>query len=98
MRQEHYWGAKEIVRRLGFKDSRRLGDLKIRLSVPCYMRPDPRCPWRLLYYASESMLLVWELAKAQADRERLLAQQQEKDERKRMGLKETGRGHLTGPP
>lgn len=95
MRQNHYWGAKEIVRRLGFKDSRRLGDLKIRLSVPCFLRPDPRCPWRVLYYASESMLLAWELAKAQADRERLVAQQQEKREGQRMGLKGKGTDRLT---
>lgn len=78
MRKEHYWGAKEIVTRLGFKDSRRLGLLKIQLGVPCFLRPDPRCPWRHLYYASEAMLLTWELARAQADRERLLAQQEEK--------------------
>jgi hypothetical protein len=95
MRKLHYWGAKEIVTRLGFKDSRRLGDLKIRLSVPCYMRPDPRCPWRHLYYASESMLLTWELAKAQADRERLIAQQQEKAERKRVRSNGQGSRPLT---
>ncbi len=93
-RKSHYWGAREIVTRLGFKDSRRLGELKIRLSVPCFMRPDPRCPWRQLYYASESMLLTWELAKAKADRERLIAQQQEKEERKRIRAQEKERRPL----
>ena len=42
----------------------------------------PRCPWRHLYYASESMLLTWELARAQADRERLIEQQVAKVRRK----------------
>jgi len=74
----HYWGARAIVARLGWKQANRLPELKRRLGVPCFLRPDPRCPWRRLYYASESMIAAWELAMAQADLQRLRAEQDEK--------------------
>jgi hypothetical protein len=68
--------------RIGLKGANRLPELKRRWGVPCFLRADPRCPWRRLYYASESMLAAWELAMAKADRERLLGEQGDK-ERKR---------------
>lgn len=46
-----------------------------RWGVPCFLRPKSHCPCRHLSYASESILLTWVLAKAQTDRERLVAQQ-----------------------
>jgi hypothetical protein len=63
---------------LGLKGASRLPELKLRLGVPCFLRSDPRCPWRRLYYASESMLAAFELAMAKADRERLVAKQNER--------------------
>jgi hypothetical protein len=74
----HYFGAKAIVERLGLKRAGRLPELKLRLGVPCFLRSDPRCPWRRLYYASESMIAAWELAMARADLERLRSKQEEK--------------------
>jgi hypothetical protein len=82
----HYWGAKAIVQRLGLKGADRLPHLKLRFGVPCFLRSDPRCPWRRLYYASESMIAAWELAKAKADNERLRAELEAKAEAKKMGF------------
>jgi len=74
----HYWGAREIVERIGLKKPGRLPELKQRLGVPCFLRADPRNPWRRIYYASEQMILAWELAMGKLDRERLLRKQEEK--------------------
>jgi len=75
---QHYWGAQKIVERLGLKRASRLPELKRRLGVPCFLRADPRCPWRRLYYASETMIAAWELAMAKVDTERLHGNQDEK--------------------
>lgn len=87
----HYWGAKAIVERLGLRRASRLPELKLRLGVPCFLRSDPRCPWRRIYYASESMLTAWELAKARADNERLKGELDAKAESKQRGLGRQGK-------
>ena len=81
---EHYWGAKAIVQRLGYRDHRHLATLKLKHDLPAFLRPDPRCPWRRLYYSNESLLTLWELAKSKADTERLWAEQEAKAEAKRL--------------
>jgi hypothetical protein len=86
MTMQHYFGAQAIVKRLGLKCASRLPELKLRLGVPCFLRSDPRCPWRRLYYSSESMIAAWELAKAKADNERLRTEQEAKTEAKKSAL------------
>lgn len=75
----HYWGAKAIVKRLGLRAANRLPELIRRDGVPCFLRSDPRCPWRHTYYASESMITAWELSRGMANRERLRREQDEKE-------------------
>lgn len=78
----HYWGAKAIVARLGYKTPSALADLKIRHGLPCYLRADPRNSFRKIYYASEQMILAWQLAKAKLDTDRLIAKREEKEQTK----------------
>ena len=68
----HYWGAKEIVKRLGLKDARRLPALIQRQFLPAYRRRMPGKA-RTPYYSNSELILRWELAKAMAERERLVA-------------------------
>ena len=70
----HYWGAEAIVVRLGWQPStgRHLLELRRRHGIPCWKRKMPSHP-RLTYYASEAMLLSWELSNAKLDFERLIA-------------------------
>jgi len=74
----HYWGAKAIVERLGYKNPSSLYDLKRRVGAPCYIRADPRNPRRRMQYASEAMILAWELARSRLDTDRLDRLKEEK--------------------
>jgi len=74
----HYFGAKAILTRLGYKSLKILYRLKMDHGLPCYLKADPRNPRRRMYYASEQMLLAWELAMSTVDRNRLQAKRDEK--------------------
>lgn len=67
----HYFGAKAICERIGYKHPSSLYDLKRKVGVPCYIRRDPRNTRRRIQYASEAMILAWELARARLDTDRL---------------------------
>ena len=90
---DHYWGAKAIVERLGLKDARRLPVLITRQSIPAYRRKMPGKA-RVPYYSNSDLILRWELAEAMAERERLIAKQEEKEEMKRLRAKERERRPL----
>lgn len=72
----HYWGAKAIVERLGLKDARRLPVLIKRQSLPAYRRRMPGKA-RTPYYSNSDLILRWEMAKAMAEREHLIAKTEE---------------------
>ncbi len=67
---ELYWGAAAIVKRIGLRDPRRVPYLIKRWGLPAFLRRDPGHP-RNTYYASESMLATWEIARAMHYRESL---------------------------
>jgi len=70
----HYFGAKAIVQRLGLKDHRRLPQLIRKWGLPAFPRRQPGHPG-LRYYASESMLVAWELTQAKKCYEDLIAKE-----------------------
>ena len=78
-----YWGAPRILARLGWspKSSTKFPGLIKRYRIPAFLRVDPHNKFRRTYYASEGMLLAWELAMAKAYRQRLV----DKDEARREG-------------
>ena len=78
----HYFGAKAILERLGYKHTAGIGKLKIRHGLPCFLRADPRNSFRKVYYASEQMILAYELARAKLDTDRLRAKEEENQSRK----------------
>jgi hypothetical protein len=81
---KEYWGADAIVKRLGFRASQRLNVLIEQYSIPAWKRFNPKKPTNQIYYASEEALLKWELAQAQACRERLIAERAERRARRAM--------------
>lgn len=72
----HYFGAKAIVARLGLKDHRRLPVLITKWAVPAFLRHQPGHQG-LRYYASEAMLIAWELSRAKQCYEQLKAKANE---------------------
>jgi hypothetical protein len=78
---QHYWGAKAICDRIGYKSSNLLPALILRYRVPAYKRLGPKRKY--CYYSNESMLSKWELTKAQDAFEHLKAKQVLKEEQKR---------------
>jgi hypothetical protein len=72
----HYFGAKAIVQRLGWKDHRRLPWLIRTWGVPAFLRRQPGRSYTC-YYASEGMLCAWELTKAKQCYEQLKAKENE---------------------
>ena len=73
----HYWGAKAICDRIGYKSPSRLPDLIIRYQVPAYKRHHPKKHCITVYYSNESMLRTWDLARAGRDREQLIAKREQ---------------------
>lgn len=69
----HYWGSEAIRRRLGCGSHHTLYRYIRQHGLPVYKRADPRNPHRVMLYASEAMILAWELAMSQDYRERLIA-------------------------
>jgi hypothetical protein len=61
---QHYWGAKAIVERIGYKAPNRLPDLILLYRVPAYKRPNPRNPTNLIFYSNESLISLWEINRA----------------------------------
>jgi hypothetical protein len=81
---QHYWGAKAILVRLGWKPgtSTRFKEIVRRHAIPTWRRVDPRNKFKRTYYSSESALVAWEFANARLYREFLLAEQEEKQRHK----------------
>ncbi len=77
---QHYWGAKAILTRLGWKPgtSTRFREIVRRYGIPTWPRVDPHNKFKRTYYASENTLTAWELANAKLYRESLLAEQEDK--------------------
>lgn len=74
----HYWGAKAICDRIGYRKPGRLPELIIRYQLPAYKRPHPKKHCIPTYYSNEAMLSKWDLARAQSYRDELLAKQERK--------------------
>ena len=76
----HYWTAKQICLRLGWKagTSSKLPELIKKYSIPAWPRVSPRNKFKRTYYASEQALLAWEFATASLYRQKLLAKEEEK--------------------
>ena len=70
----HYWGAKAIVERIGLRDATRLPHLIKQCGLPAFLRRTPG-HLRSCYYANESMITAWELAKGLQYRQILLAKE-----------------------
>lgn len=64
----HYWGAAAICERIGLGTPAYLPVLRQRFGVPCFLRRKPKSP-RNCYYASENMILAWELGRSKAELE-----------------------------
>lgn len=77
---QHYWGALAICTRIGYTSTKRLPELIKRLGVPAFLRKHARK--KTCYYASEAMLLSWELSRGRQYREELIAKQQRHDQAK----------------
>ena len=58
----HYWGAKAICERLGFKSAHKLKQFINRYQLPVFPRRHGKRPEKV-YYSSESALTAWEIAK-----------------------------------
>ncbi len=74
---EHYFGARSIMGRIGYRDHRRLPWIIRQTALPVYRRPDPKHTFRWVYYASESMIQLWETARAKCCYEELKAKEDE---------------------
>jgi hypothetical protein len=74
----HYWGAKAICDRIGYRNTSRLPELIIKYHVPAYKRHHPFKRMLTVYYSNEEMLSRWDLARAQHVREDLIAKQEAK--------------------
>ena len=91
---EHYWGAKAICDRIGYRSSNNLNTLILKYHIPAYKRHHPLKRHLTVYYSNEAMLTKWDLTRAQQARERLIAehelrreQRQEKDKHSPRGVK-----------
>jgi hypothetical protein len=72
---QHYWGAKAILERVGFSPTSfsRFPQLKRDHQIPGFMRRKPKS-FRTMYYASEAMIIGWEMAKSKQCHEQLCAE------------------------
>ena len=77
---QHYWAAKAICDRIGYRCSARLPDLIIRYHLPAFRRRHPEKHHITVYYSNSEMLSKWEIARAQQSREALIAKQQAKEQ------------------
>ena len=91
---EHYWGAKQICDRIGYRSSGKLHDLILKYHIPAYKRHHPQKRNLTVYYSNEAMLMKWDLTRAQQARERLIAESElraatraEKDRHSPRGVK-----------
>lgn len=80
----HYWGARAICARLGWSagSAGHLKGLILKYAIPAFPRVDPRNKFRRTYYMSESAATAWELTNAMAYRERLKANEEEKQSKR----------------
>jgi hypothetical protein len=67
---QHYWGAKEIAKRLDCSEAT-VFTWKRTYGLPAYLRIDPRNKFRRLLYSNEALILLWELARSRDYTERL---------------------------
>jgi hypothetical protein len=63
----HYWGSREIARRMGWKSTKPLRRHIKALAFPAYKRRDPRNPLRVLYYSHEALIQRPDSALGMAD-------------------------------
>lgn len=72
---QHYWGAKAILSRVGFSPTSfsRFPQLKVDHQIPGFLRRKPKT-FRTMYYASEAMILGWEMTKAKQCHEQMVAE------------------------
>lgn len=61
---QHYWGAKAICDRIGYKTPGRLPELILRYHVPAYKRRNPKIPTNLTYYSNEALMVRWDIDQA----------------------------------
>lgn len=86
---QHYWGAKAICDRIGYRSPSRLPELIIRFHIPAYLRRHPEKHQLTVYYSNSDMLSKWEIARAAHSREQLIEKQNAralaKEEKRRYG-------------
>ena len=87
---QHHWGAKAIMARIGLKDHRRLPHWIQKHSLPAFLRRDPHHP-KSIYYASERLILLWELTLAKHYREELVAKEEARRQRQLETSARTGK-------
>jgi hypothetical protein len=89
----HYWGAKAIVERAGFKNPNNLPGYILRYHIPTYKRRNPNMPCNMIYYSNEAMMSRWDLERARRFHEQMLGEA----ETKRIAKEEKARNGLRGP-
>jgi len=75
MSLEHYWGAREIARRLGYRNEKSFYRAWRQGRVLAFKRRDPRDPRRTLWYSNSDMMARCELAQHLVQWEEFLATQ-----------------------
>ena len=64
---KHYWGLDEIGKRIGVSSRSAARKAIFDYGLPVHYRPNPRTRVKA-YYASEAMILAWELSRARETR------------------------------
>jgi hypothetical protein len=80
----HYWTAAKIVERCGWSrgSAGKIKELIKRHAVPAFLRVDRHNKFKRTYYMSEGAAIAWELSNARAYRERLKAEEVEKQNKR----------------
>ncbi len=78
-----YWGFCAIAKRMNWRTLKTLHRHMRSLAFPAFKRTDPRNHFRRCWYTNEALIQRWELAMANCERERLVANQEERERGKR---------------
>ena len=86
---KHYWGLMAIAKRLGLGSTQSASKAIIDYGLPAYPRYNPHNHRRVIY-ASEAMILAWELTRAK-EYHRLMQQRREAKKQRRVEAENSAR-------
>lgn len=78
----HYWGAKAIAERLGYRSTTYLSKAIRKYKIPVYLRRSKECPSVDCFYTNDYLLGLWELDKAKDAVERMISSSEAKKAQK----------------